>query len=130
MCKMCRNPNLLCIIEDVCSVDPVLPINVYMQEIQSVINKCLISGSTLLEAVLSYMQIKHEFNLLPYAVFSVPSSSGSTVWHPGCKNTTRTEERHRERVGIRPSLTPLSVTLSGLRASLCPALRTMIHQNR
>nr|XP_046259012.1 actin-binding LIM protein 1a isoform X7 [Scatophagus argus] len=22
---------------------------------------------------------------------------GSTVWHPGCKNTTRTEERHRER---------------------------------
>uniref|UniRef100_A0A671WY25 Actin binding LIM protein 1a n=1 Tax=Sparus aurata TaxID=8175 RepID=A0A671WY25_SPAAU len=25
---------------------------------------------------------------------------GSTVWHPGCKNTTRTEERHRERVGI------------------------------
>uniref|UniRef100_A0A3B3VBE5 Actin binding LIM protein 1a n=1 Tax=Poecilia latipinna TaxID=48699 RepID=A0A3B3VBE5_9TELE len=26
---------------------------------------------------------------------------GSTVWHPGCKNTTRTEERHRERVGIR-----------------------------
>lgn len=30
-----------------------------------------------------------------------PSCSGSTVWHPGCKNTTRTEERHRERVGIR-----------------------------
>ncbi|XP_068508653.1 actin-binding LIM protein 1 isoform X18 [Syngnathus scovelli] len=22
---------------------------------------------------------------------------GSTVWHPGCKNTTRTEEKHRER---------------------------------
>ncbi|XP_032378656.1 actin-binding LIM protein 1 isoform X13 [Etheostoma spectabile] len=22
---------------------------------------------------------------------------GSTVWHPGCKNTTRTEERYRER---------------------------------
>ncbi|XP_061914580.1 actin-binding LIM protein 1a isoform X4 [Entelurus aequoreus] len=22
---------------------------------------------------------------------------GSTVWHPGCKNTTRTEERHMER---------------------------------
>ncbi|KAM6956512.1 actin-binding LIM protein 1a [Aplochiton taeniatus] len=22
---------------------------------------------------------------------------GSTVWHPGCKNSTRTEERHRER---------------------------------
>ncbi|XP_024153191.1 actin-binding LIM protein 1a isoform X21 [Oryzias melastigma] len=22
---------------------------------------------------------------------------GSTVWHPNCKNTTRTEERHRER---------------------------------
>ncbi|XP_061646899.1 actin-binding LIM protein 1-like isoform X8 [Phyllopteryx taeniolatus] len=22
---------------------------------------------------------------------------GSTVWHPACKNTTRTEERHRER---------------------------------
>ncbi|CAL8300192.1 unnamed protein product [Merluccius merluccius] len=22
---------------------------------------------------------------------------GSTVWHPGCKNTTRSEERHRER---------------------------------
>uniref|UniRef100_A0A3Q3ANA4 Actin binding LIM protein 1a n=1 Tax=Kryptolebias marmoratus TaxID=37003 RepID=A0A3Q3ANA4_KRYMA len=22
---------------------------------------------------------------------------GSTVWHPSCKNTTRTEERHRER---------------------------------
>ncbi|XP_038816769.1 actin-binding LIM protein 1-like isoform X2 [Salvelinus namaycush] len=22
---------------------------------------------------------------------------GSTVWHPGCKNTNRTEERHRER---------------------------------
>ncbi|KAM8858899.1 actin-binding LIM protein 1-like isoform 7-T10 [Spinachia spinachia] len=22
---------------------------------------------------------------------------GSTVWHPGCKNTTRTEERHKER---------------------------------
>ncbi|XP_062422468.1 actin-binding LIM protein 1a isoform X5 [Pungitius pungitius] len=22
---------------------------------------------------------------------------GSTVWHPGCKNTTRTEERHREQ---------------------------------
>ncbi|XP_030603947.1 actin-binding LIM protein 1 isoform X5 [Archocentrus centrarchus] len=22
---------------------------------------------------------------------------GSTVWHPGCKNTMRTEERHRER---------------------------------
>uniref|UniRef100_H3D7C1 Actin binding LIM protein 1a n=1 Tax=Tetraodon nigroviridis TaxID=99883 RepID=H3D7C1_TETNG len=22
---------------------------------------------------------------------------GSTVWHPGCKNTARTEERHRER---------------------------------
>ncbi|KAM9848130.1 actin-binding LIM protein 1a [Aulostomus maculatus] len=22
---------------------------------------------------------------------------GSTVWHPGCKNTTRTEERHRDR---------------------------------
>ncbi|XP_077585442.1 actin-binding LIM protein 1a isoform X2 [Stigmatopora nigra] len=35
---------------------------------------------------------------------------GSTVWHPGCKNTTRTEERHRERptrsssesIGSRP----------------------------
>uniref|UniRef100_A0A3B3ILI3 Actin binding LIM protein 1a n=1 Tax=Oryzias latipes TaxID=8090 RepID=A0A3B3ILI3_ORYLA len=24
---------------------------------------------------------------------------GSTVWHPNCKNTTRAEERHRERVG-------------------------------
>ncbi|XP_068508649.1 actin-binding LIM protein 1 isoform X14 [Syngnathus scovelli] len=23
---------------------------------------------------------------------------GSTVWHPGCKNTTRTEEKHRERL--------------------------------
>ncbi|KAM4599699.1 actin-binding LIM protein 1a isoform 8-T10 [Fundulus diaphanus] len=28
---------------------------------------------------------------------------GSTVWHPGCKNTTRTEERHRERL-LPPSL--------------------------
>uniref|UniRef100_A0A7N8YQ47 Actin binding LIM protein 1 n=1 Tax=Mastacembelus armatus TaxID=205130 RepID=A0A7N8YQ47_9TELE len=28
---------------------------------------------------------------------------GSTVWHPGCKNTTRTEERHRERVGVWPT---------------------------
>uniref|UniRef100_A0A3Q2QQU1 Actin binding LIM protein 1a n=1 Tax=Fundulus heteroclitus TaxID=8078 RepID=A0A3Q2QQU1_FUNHE len=26
--------------------------------------------------------------------------SGSTVWHPGCKNTTRTEERHRERAKV------------------------------
>ncbi|XP_077470114.1 actin-binding LIM protein 1a isoform X19 [Stigmatopora argus] len=25
---------------------------------------------------------------------------GSTVWHPGCKNTTRTEERHRERAKV------------------------------
>uniref|UniRef100_A0A3Q3FHC5 Putative adherens-junction anchoring domain-containing protein n=1 Tax=Labrus bergylta TaxID=56723 RepID=A0A3Q3FHC5_9LABR len=32
--------------------------------------------------------------------FSVSSSSGSTVWHPGCKNTTRTEERHRERTRV------------------------------
>uniref|UniRef100_A0A8C7YXY2 Actin binding LIM protein 1a n=1 Tax=Oryzias sinensis TaxID=183150 RepID=A0A8C7YXY2_9TELE len=24
---------------------------------------------------------------------------GSTVWHPNCKNTTRAEERHKERVG-------------------------------
>uniref|UniRef100_A0AAQ6A7J7 Actin binding LIM protein 1a n=1 Tax=Amphiprion ocellaris TaxID=80972 RepID=A0AAQ6A7J7_AMPOC len=39
---------------------------------------------------------------------------GSTVWHPGCKNTTRTEERHRERVGIWASLTPLSLNLSRL----------------
>uniref|UniRef100_A0A8C6M849 Actin binding LIM protein 1a n=1 Tax=Nothobranchius furzeri TaxID=105023 RepID=A0A8C6M849_NOTFU len=30
---------------------------------------------------------------------------GSTVWHPGCKNTTRTEERHRERVGVCASFT-------------------------
>uniref|UniRef100_A0A8C4I9J9 Actin-binding LIM protein 1 n=1 Tax=Dicentrarchus labrax TaxID=13489 RepID=A0A8C4I9J9_DICLA len=36
---------------------------------------------------------------------------GSTVWHPGCKNTTRTEERHRERVGIWVSLTPLTMTI-------------------
>ncbi|XP_041722104.1 actin-binding LIM protein 1 isoform X23 [Coregonus clupeaformis] len=25
---------------------------------------------------------------------------GSTVWHPGCKNTTRTEERQRERAKV------------------------------
>ncbi|KAK0135515.1 Actin-binding LIM protein 1 [Merluccius polli] len=25
---------------------------------------------------------------------------GSTVWHPGCKNTTRSEERHRERAKV------------------------------
>uniref|UniRef100_A0A8D3CX53 Actin binding LIM protein 1a n=1 Tax=Scophthalmus maximus TaxID=52904 RepID=A0A8D3CX53_SCOMX len=43
---------------------------------------------------------------------------GSTVWHPGCKNTTRTEERHRERVGIWASLTPLSLTLSSSE-SIC-----------
>uniref|UniRef100_A0A4W6CCU3 Actin binding LIM protein 1a n=1 Tax=Lates calcarifer TaxID=8187 RepID=A0A4W6CCU3_LATCA len=43
---------------------------------------------------------------------------GSTVWHPGCKNTTRTEERHRERVGILVSLTPLSLTLSSSE-SIC-----------
>uniref|UniRef100_A0A674MNL4 Actin binding LIM protein 1a n=1 Tax=Takifugu rubripes TaxID=31033 RepID=A0A674MNL4_TAKRU len=32
---------------------------------------------------------------------------GSTVWHPGCKNTARTEERYRERVGI-DTLSPFS----------------------
>uniref|UniRef100_A0A3Q2YU54 Actin binding LIM protein 1a n=1 Tax=Hippocampus comes TaxID=109280 RepID=A0A3Q2YU54_HIPCM len=40
---------------------------------------------------------------------------GSTVWHPGCKNTTRTEERHRERVGIcmfhYPQLNPDNILL-------------------
>ncbi|XP_077470097.1 actin-binding LIM protein 1a isoform X2 [Stigmatopora argus] len=34
---------------------------------------------------------------------------GSTVWHPGCKNTTRTEERHRERL-LPPSLIFLQKT--------------------
>ncbi|XP_034464635.1 actin-binding LIM protein 1a isoform X3 [Hippoglossus hippoglossus] len=34
---------------------------------------------------------------------------GSTVWHPGCKNTTRTEERHRERL-LPPSLLFLQKT--------------------
>ncbi|XP_008428525.1 actin-binding LIM protein 1a isoform X5 [Poecilia reticulata] len=34
---------------------------------------------------------------------------GSTVWHPGCKNTTRTEERHRERL-LPPSLLFLQQT--------------------
>ncbi|XP_042078800.1 actin-binding LIM protein 1 isoform X13 [Haplochromis burtoni] len=34
---------------------------------------------------------------------------GSTVWHPGCKNTTRTEERHRERL-MPPSLLFLQKT--------------------
>ncbi|XP_031679115.1 actin-binding LIM protein 1a isoform X3 [Oncorhynchus kisutch] len=34
---------------------------------------------------------------------------GSTVWHPGCKNTTRTEERHRERL-LPPSLLLLHKT--------------------
>lgn len=33
--------------------------------------------------------------------------AGSTVWHPGCKNTARTEERYRERVGI-DTLSPFS----------------------
>uniref|UniRef100_A0A3B4YP80 Actin binding LIM protein 1a n=1 Tax=Seriola lalandi dorsalis TaxID=1841481 RepID=A0A3B4YP80_SERLL len=36
---------------------------------------------------------------------------GSTVWHPGCKNTTRTEERHRERTD---SLTDVIATNSHL----------------
>uniref|UniRef100_A0A7N8XG45 Actin binding LIM protein 1 n=1 Tax=Mastacembelus armatus TaxID=205130 RepID=A0A7N8XG45_9TELE len=43
---------------------------------------------------------------------------GSTVWHPGCKNTTRTEERHRERVGVWVSPTLLSLTLSSSE-SIC-----------
>ncbi|KAJ3610701.1 hypothetical protein NHX12_022793 [Muraenolepis orangiensis] len=30
----------------------------------------------------------------------VLGSSRSTVWHPGCKNTTRTEEKHRERAKV------------------------------
>ncbi|CAG05175.1 unnamed protein product, partial [Tetraodon nigroviridis] len=34
---------------------------------------------------------------------------GSTVWHPGCKNTARTEERHRERL-LPPSLLFLQKT--------------------
>ncbi|XP_036071527.1 actin-binding LIM protein 1a isoform X12 [Oryzias melastigma] len=34
---------------------------------------------------------------------------GSTVWHPNCKNTTRTEERHRERL-LPPSLLFLQKT--------------------
>ncbi|KAM9727574.1 actin-binding LIM protein 1a isoform 10-T10 [Menidia menidia] len=34
---------------------------------------------------------------------------GSTVWHPGCKNTTRTEEKHRERL-LPPSLLFLQKT--------------------
>ncbi|XP_017279798.1 actin-binding LIM protein 1a isoform X9 [Kryptolebias marmoratus] len=34
---------------------------------------------------------------------------GSTVWHPSCKNTTRTEERHRERL-LPPSLLFLQKT--------------------
>ncbi|XP_075875123.1 actin-binding LIM protein 1a isoform X3 [Nelusetta ayraudi] len=34
---------------------------------------------------------------------------GSTVWHPGCKITTRTEERHRERL-LPPSLLFLQKT--------------------
>ncbi|XP_040923509.1 actin-binding LIM protein 1-like isoform X1 [Betta splendens] len=34
---------------------------------------------------------------------------GSTVWHPGCKNTTRTEEKHRERL-LPPSLSFLQKT--------------------
>ncbi|XP_028323722.1 actin-binding LIM protein 1 isoform X10 [Gouania willdenowi] len=34
---------------------------------------------------------------------------GSTVWHPGCKNTTRTEERQRERL-LPPSLLFLQKT--------------------
>ncbi|XP_061602109.1 actin-binding LIM protein 1a isoform X16 [Cololabis saira] len=34
---------------------------------------------------------------------------GSTVWHPSCKNTTRTEERHRERL-LPPSLLLLQNT--------------------
>ncbi|XP_041722088.1 actin-binding LIM protein 1 isoform X8 [Coregonus clupeaformis] len=34
---------------------------------------------------------------------------GSTVWHPGCKNTTRTEERQRERL-LPPSLLLLHKT--------------------
>lgn len=69
---------------------------------------------------ISYMQTAN--SLFP--------SSGSTVWHPGCKNTTRTEERHRERVGIWASLTPLSMTLSWLKASLCSCLMTMFNWKR
>nr|XP_020453128.1 actin-binding LIM protein 1 isoform X13 [Monopterus albus] len=34
---------------------------------------------------------------------------GSTVWHPSCKNTTRTEERHKERL-LPPSLLFLKKT--------------------
>ncbi|XP_078787720.1 actin-binding LIM protein 1a isoform X28 [Oryzias latipes] len=34
---------------------------------------------------------------------------GSTVWHPNCKNTTRAEERHRERL-LPPSLSFLHKT--------------------
>nr|XP_043902431.1 actin-binding LIM protein 1a isoform X5 [Solea senegalensis] len=34
---------------------------------------------------------------------------GSTVWHPGCKNTMRSEERHRERL-LPPSLLFLQKT--------------------
>ncbi|KAJ4949327.1 hypothetical protein JOQ06_020842 [Pogonophryne albipinna] len=41
---------------------------------------------------------------------------GSTVWHPGCKNTTRTEERHRERL-LPPSLLFLQKT----ERQLCPS---------
>uniref|UniRef100_A0A3Q4HS54 Actin binding LIM protein 1a n=1 Tax=Neolamprologus brichardi TaxID=32507 RepID=A0A3Q4HS54_NEOBR len=33
-------------------------------------------------------------------LFSLSPCTGSTVWHPGCKNTTRTEERHRERAKV------------------------------
>uniref|UniRef100_A0A8C5AFU3 Actin binding LIM protein 1a n=1 Tax=Gadus morhua TaxID=8049 RepID=A0A8C5AFU3_GADMO len=50
---------------------------------------------------------------------------GSTVWHPGCKNTTRTEERHRERVGTSthappsPNYTLFSSLLMSSSESVC-----------
>uniref|UniRef100_A0A8C6M6X2 Actin binding LIM protein 1a n=1 Tax=Nothobranchius furzeri TaxID=105023 RepID=A0A8C6M6X2_NOTFU len=45
---------------------------------------------------------------------------GSTVWHPGCKNTTRTEERHRERVGVCASFTSFfSIPTRSSSESIC-----------